>query len=155
MAAKKKAAKQAAKKKAAPARRKPVVRKQPETLRIKSLGVGLTLSDITRSLDFYTRILGFHPGDKWEKDGQLMGQEIKAGTTAFWINQDDWSKGRDRVKGVGMRLYCNTTQDVAMLAAGIKQRGGTLDHEPVKQSWGTMDFGVTDPDGYKITIQSM
>ena len=43
----------------------------------------------------------------------------------FMIGQDDWKKGRDRVKGEGFRLYCQTTQDVDRLAEGIKARGGT------------------------------
>jgi uncharacterized glyoxalase superfamily protein PhnB len=68
------------------------------------------------------------------------------------IGQDDWQKGRDRKKGEGFRIYCTTTQDVDVLAAAIKKRGGRLDSEPVDQPWGSRDFSLTDPDGFKITI---
>lgn len=130
-------------------------RKQPENLRIRSIGPGLTVNDLQKSIDWYTKVLGFVAGERWEHDGKLMGIELKAGASAVWLNQDDWAKGRDRVKGVGVRLYCNTAQDVTMVANGIKQRRGTLDHEPQKRSWGGTDFGITDPDGYRITIQNL
>jgi uncharacterized glyoxalase superfamily protein PhnB len=41
---------------------------------------------------------------------------------------------------------------VDKLAALIKARGGRLTHEPEDQPWGERDFGVLDPDGFKITI---
>jgi uncharacterized glyoxalase superfamily protein PhnB len=129
-------------------------RTQPESLRLRSLSVGFTVNDLPRSLAFYTRILGFVAGEKWEQDGKLMGMEFKAGQATIWLNQDDFAKGRDRVKGIGVRLYCNTAQDVDTIAAGIKKRGGTLDHEPETHPWGGRDFGLTDPDGYKITFHT-
>jgi len=68
------------------------------------------------------------------------------------IGQDDWQKGRDRRKGEGFRIYCGTKQDVDALAAAIKARGGMLDTEPTDQPWGSRDFSISDPDGFKITI---
>lgn len=154
MAARKKAAPKAAKKKttAKPDPRH-TPRKQPETLRLRSVSAGLTVNDIQRSVDFYTRVLGFTAGDKWEDGGKLMGLELKAGYSTIWINQDDFAKGTGRVKGVGVRLYLNTAQDIDSLASSIKKRGGTLDHDP-QDRYGSRDFGLTDPDGYKVTIQS-
>ncbi|MDO8666228.1 MAG: VOC family protein [Gemmatimonadales bacterium] len=151
-AKKKKAAKKTARKPAAKKRSALKKRKKPETLSGRSIAPGLTVSDIQRSLAWYRDVLGLVVGQKWEDGGSLMGVEMKAGTTAFWLGQDDWKKGRDRKKGEGVRLYCTTAQDLDMLATGIKQRGGVLDHDPKTQSWGTRDFGLTDPDGYKITI---
>jgi uncharacterized glyoxalase superfamily protein PhnB len=68
------------------------------------------------------------------------------------LGQDDWKKGRDRAKGQGVRLYCETTQDVDALARQIRERGGKLDSEPADQPWGSRDFSLSDPDGFKITI---
>lgn len=152
MAAKKKQAARKAAKKTARAVPQHTPRKQPETLRLRGLSAGMTVNDITRSIDFYTRVLGFVAGERWEKDGQLLGIELQAGSAAVWLNQDDFAKGKDRLKGVGMRLYFNTAQDIDTLAAAVKKRGGTLDHEPGSNPWGR-DFGLTDPDGYKITFQ--
>ncbi len=81
-----------------------------------------------------------------------MGVSLKAGDVTFMIGQDDWKKGRDRKKGEGFRLYCTTKRDVDALARGIKARGGRLDSEPTDSPWGSRDFSLTDPDGFKITI---
>ncbi|MFI5207761.1 MAG: VOC family protein [Gemmatimonadales bacterium] len=156
-ARKKKAAKKAVTKR--PAKRKKAARagdrrskaKAP-TLRLRSAIPGFTVNDLQRSLAFYRDVLGFHAGEPWIDGGKLMGIEMKAGTVAFYLGQDDFKKGRDRVKGVGLRIYCATTEDVDALAARIKARGGVLDHDPQTQPWGSRDFGITDPDGYKITI---
>jgi uncharacterized glyoxalase superfamily protein PhnB len=130
-------------------------RRQPETLRLRSIQPGFTVNDIEKSVKWYTDVLGFVMKEPWMNEGRMMGAQIRAGASSLYLGQDDFKKGRDRIKGVGVRLYCDTAQDLDKLAAGIKQRGGTLDHEPVTQSWGTRDFGITDPDGYRITISSI
>ena len=140
-----------------PARRTPAKkpRKQPESLRFASVAPSFTVNDLSRSLTWYRDVIGFQMGDKWERDGKLEGAELKAGTVVFILNQDDFSKGRDRVKGEGFRLYCRTRQDINALAAAIKARGGALASEPTDRPWGTRDFSLTDPDGYRFSITTM
>jgi uncharacterized glyoxalase superfamily protein PhnB len=150
----KKAVKKTAKKAVQATTRKIKPRKQPETLRIRSVAPGYSVNDLARSIHFYEHILGFVVVDRWIRDGKLMGVELRAGGTTFMIGQDDFKKGKDRAKGVGFRIYCTTVQDIDQLAKGIRSRGGVLDHEPQTQPWGTRDFGVTDPDGFKVTISS-
>jgi uncharacterized glyoxalase superfamily protein PhnB len=160
MATRKKKAKTAKKRTAAVARRKPAarrnaarpVRTQPETLRLRGAAPSFTVSDVGRSLAWYRDVLGFVVGERWESDGKLAGVEMVAGSVTFMLGQDDWKKGRDRVKGEGFRIYCNTVQDVDALAKRIKAHGGTLAQEPADQPWGSRDFSVVDPDGFKITI---
>jgi uncharacterized glyoxalase superfamily protein PhnB len=157
-ARKKKAAKKAVKKAVKKTARKKTAKKthlsrrKPETLRLRAVQPGFTVNDVQASFDWYTGVLGFVLGEPWKADGKLVGGEIKAGTATLYIGQDDFKKGRDRVKGVGVRLYCETTQDIDELARNIKAKGGVLDHDPVTQPWGSRDFGITDPDGYRITI---
>jgi len=127
-------------------------RSQPETLRLRASNPGYTVNDITKSMDWYQRVLGCVVVDRWEREGKLMGATLRAGAVEFYLGQDDWRKGRDRQKGEGFRLYCVTAQDVEALAATIKARGGTLLHEPQTEPWGERDFAVADPDGFKITI---
>jgi uncharacterized glyoxalase superfamily protein PhnB len=165
MATKKKPAKKAVRKVAAtkkvPAKRaaaratsEPLSRrrKHPETLRLRNVSVGLTVNDLARSLAWYRDILGFVVTDEWRVEGELRGVEMRAGSVEIFLGQDDWKKGRDRVKGEGIRLYGRTVQDLDRLAAAIKARGGVLAHEPRTQPWGERDFGLVDPDGFKITI---
>jgi lactoylglutathione lyase len=126
--------------------------KDEKTLRLTSTSPSLTVNDVHKSLAWYRDVLGFTPGERWEHEGKLLGVEMNAGAASFMIGQDDWKKGRDRVKGAGVRFYCSTDQDIDRLASRIKANGGTLAQEPKDQPWGTRDFSIDDPDGYKITI---
>ena len=150
-AAPKKAARAAAAKPEAPARKfKP--RAQPESLRLRGAMPSLTVDDLAKSLAFYKDGLGFVISDTWKKDGQVLGYMLKAGECELGIGQDDWEKGRDRVKGIGYRLYYETTQDVDAIAARVKKAGYALAEEVTDQEWGSRSFAVVDPDGFKISI---
>jgi lactoylglutathione lyase len=129
-------------------------RHQPENLRLRSAGPSFTVGDIQKSLAFYRDVLGFTPKERWEEDGALRGVEMVAGKVSFWLGQDDWKKGRDRVKGQGFRMYCETSQDVDGIAQRIRDAGGTLLEEPKDEPWGGRAFAVVDPDGFAITVAS-
>ena len=154
MAVKKKTSK-AASRKSAPKKTKPAPGKRAAKaggLKLGEASPSFTVNDLDRSLAWYRDVLGFSVDERWERDGKLMGVSLQAGDVTFMIGQDDWKKGRDRKKGEGFRLYCTTTQDVDALARRIQSRGGMLDQEPQDQPWGSRDFSLTDPDGFKITI---
>ena len=153
MAPKKKSAKRPAKRatKRAPAKRMPA-RRQPETLRLRGISLSLTANDLQRSIAFYRDVLGFMVGDEWRQKGVLTGVELHAGAVTFMLSQDDFAKGRDRIKGVGTRYYCSTIQDIDRLASQIQERGGVLDQEPKMTEWGSRVFMISDPDGYKLTF---
>jgi len=150
----KKTVKRAVKKAAAPRKRALRERRQPETLRLRSASPSFTVNDLQKSLAFYRDVLGFTEKERWERDGALHGVELVAGVVSIFLAQDDWQKGRDRVKGQGFRIYCDTARDIDTLARQIQERGGTLAEEPKDQPWGGRDFAVVDPDGFKITISS-
>ena len=127
-------------------------RKQPESLRLHSAGPSFTVDDLDKSLAFYRDVLGFTQKDQWMQDGVVTGVELVAGSVTFWLGQDDWKKGRGRVKGEGFRIYCGTTQDVDVLAARVRATGTSLADEPRDMEWGGRAFAVRDPDGFLITI---
>lgn len=141
------------KKKKAPPRPKLPARRQPETLRLRSLALSLTTTDLQRSIAFYRDVLGFVVGDEWRQKGVLTGVELHAGAVTFMLSQDDFAKGRDRLKGIGTRFYCTTAQDIDRFASQIKERGGVLDQEPRMMEWGSRVFMISDPDGFKLTFQ--
>lgn len=128
------------------------LRKKPESLRLRESSVSLTVNDLARSMSWYRDILGFTEGERWEDDGVLHGVQFKAGTVDLMLNQDDYERGRDRKKGIGVRLWFSTAQPLDALADAIRKRGGTLAHGPEEMPWGDRAFGVTDPDGYSITF---
>ncbi len=129
-------------------------RKQPETLRLRAVMPALTVDDIEKSLAWYRDVVGFTVADEMRREGKLAGAVLQAGEMRFLLGQDDFQKGRDRMKGVGFRLYCVTGQDVDTLAVEIQARGGELAQEPTDQPWGARDFAIVDPDGFKISIST-
>jgi uncharacterized glyoxalase superfamily protein PhnB len=145
-------AKSSAAKRGAAARKKSGPRTASGGLALRSVAPSFTVDDVQKSLAWYRDVLGFTVGDRWEQNGTLMGVEISAGAVVFMLTQDDWKKGRDRVKGEGFRLYCDTTQDVDRIAERIKAKGGVLAQEPRDEEWGSRALTVEDPDGFKITI---
>ena len=126
-------------------------RQQPESLRLRSVTPTFTVNDLQLSVAWYRDGLGFFVAERWEEGGRLQGVMLKAGTCEFGLSQDDFSKGRDRDKGLGFRLWCNTTQDIDAIAARLRSFGGTVVEEPGER-WDTYGFTAQDPDGFKITI---
>ena len=122
-------------------------------LQAKTITPSLTVDDLQRSIRFFEG-LGFVVDERWEDGGVLRGVMLKAGESRLGISQDDWQKGRDRQKGVGMRLFIDTTQDIDKLAASAKEAGIKLDQEP-HEMWGSRGFEVTEPSGFKLTITSV
>src|SRR5688572_9260140 len=126
---------------------------QQRTLHGKGVMPSLTVNDVQRSLEFFGN-LGFEVEDRWEQDGVLFGAMLKAGDARLGLSQDDGKKGRDRVKGVGLRLYIEAADDIDQLAARAKAKGIALASEPHDTDWGTRAFEVTEPSGFALTIAS-
>jgi lactoylglutathione lyase len=122
------------------------------TLQVRTLVPTLTVNDLKKSIQFYRDGLGFAVGEEMKDEGELKGVMIEAGGASLGLSQDDFGKGRDRVKGVGMRLYFQTDQDIEALAQQAKAAGITLDEGPGPLPWGPIGFTVTDPDGFKLTV---
>lgn len=127
-------------------------RRLPETLRLRSIAPSFTVNDLDASVAFYTGALGFFVSERWTNaEGRVTGVMLKAGGCEIGLSQDDWAKGRERQKGVGMRLWCETIQDVDALAARVASLGFALTEEPTEEM-GMRHFSVNDPDGFQITI---
>ena len=123
------------------------------TLQAKTISPTLTVNDLQQSVKFFEN-LGFAIEDRWEEQGKLLGVMLRAGDASIGLSQDDWKKGRDRQKGVGMRLFIGTKQNIDQIASRAKTAGVKLDSEPHDTEWKTRAFEVTEPSGFKITISS-
>src|SRR5260370_4504722 len=100
-------------------RRAPTPRQQPESFRARGLSTGLTVNDLQRSIAWYRDVLRFTVKDRWEDGGKLMGVELVAGSASVMLNQDDFAKGRDRQKGIGLQLALCTIPAIVTLAQQI------------------------------------
>jgi catechol 2,3-dioxygenase-like lactoylglutathione lyase family enzyme len=126
-------------------------RRQPESLRLRSIMPSYTVNDIQRSVAWYQDGLGFFVAERWEDGGELKGVMLKAGSCQLGLAQDDFKKGRDRKKGEGFRIWCDTAQNVDAIAARLRAFGGSIVEEPGNR-WDAYSFTAQDPDGFKITI---
>lgn len=126
---------------------------QNATLRGTSVTPSLTVNNLQQSLDFFAG-LGFEVEERWEENGSLLGAMLKAGDARLGLSQDDGKKGRDRIKGVGLRIYIEANDDIDQVAKRAKASGITLQAEPHDTEWGTRAFEVTEPSGFLLTIGS-
>ena len=125
-----------------------------EVVQISAIVTTLTVDDLQKSIAFY-EALGFAISERWEDKGTLLGVMMRSGKTEVGLNQDDWKKGRDRKKGIGVRLSISTTPGtVDEIAKRAKNAGITLKSEPHDTEWKSRAFEVADPSGYSLTIFS-
>ena len=124
-----------------------------QTLQISAIVPSLTVDDLQKSIAFY-EALGFTVDERWEDNGTLLGVMLRAGKSQIGLSQDDWKKGRDRKKGIGMRLFMSTTQNVDEIAVRARGAGIQLNSEPHDTEWRSRAFEVTDPSGFLLTISS-
>ena len=124
-----------------------------EALQVSTILPSFTVDDLQKSVAFY-EALGFTVDERWEDNGTLLGVMMRAGKHQIGLSQDDWKKGRDRKKGIGMRVYLSTTQNVDEIAARARSAGIKLTSEPHDTEWKSRAFEVTDPSGFLLTISS-
>ena len=124
-----------------------------EALQIGAIVPSFTVDDLQKSITFY-EALGFAIDERWEDNGTLLGVMMRAGKNQIGLSQDDWKKGHDRKKGIGMRLYMETTQNVDEIAGRAKSAGLKLNSEPHDTEWKSRAFEVSDPSGFLLTISS-
>jgi uncharacterized glyoxalase superfamily protein PhnB len=130
-----------------------IVATTQEALQVSTIVPILTVDDLQKSIKFY-EAFGFVVDERWEDNGTLLGVMMRAGRQELGLNQDDWKKGRDREKGVGMRVFMSTTQNVDGIAKRAKTAGISLTSDPHDTEWKSRAFEVTDPSGFLLTISS-
>lgn len=125
-----------------------------EAVQISAIVPTLTVDDLQKSIAFY-EALGFTIDERWEDKGTLLGVMMRTGKTQIGLNQDDWKKGRDRKKGMGVRLSISTTPGtVDEIAKRAKNAGIALTSDPHDTEWKSRAFEVVDPTGFLLTVFS-
>ena len=126
-----------------------------EAVQISAIVPTLTVDDLQKSITFY-EALGFAIEERWEDKGTLLGVMLRAGTAQIGLNQDDWKKGRDRQKGIGVRVSISTKTpgNVDEIARRARNAGITLKSDPHDTEWDSRAFEMSDPTGFLLTIFS-
>jgi uncharacterized glyoxalase superfamily protein PhnB len=124
-----------------------------ESVHISGIIPTLTVDDLQKSITFY-EALGFAIDERWEDQGTLVGVMMRAGKSQIGLNQDDWKKGRERTKGIGVRVSISTQGSVDEIANRAKKAGITLRSEPRDTEWNSRAFELVDPSGFLLTIFS-
>lgn len=121
-------------------------------LRALDFSASITASDLERSLRFYADGLGFIVDQRMEEEGRLTGVMMKAGLVTIGLSQDDFAKGKARVKGAGVGFHIVTEQELSALAKRVQAAGFPLENELAPMAWGPMGFTTRDPDGFRVTV---
>lgn len=133
-----------------------------ETRRNNTIAPSIRVRDIQRSLDFYTKTLGFQTTDKLtRRDGKIAHASVGFDSTLIMLSpieyvrtphtKEDFAKNK---LGVGVEFYLgmNDSKKLDEFFTEVKARGVTVVSEPKTEFWGDRIFTVKDPDGYALTF---
>ncbi|MFQ5653456.1 MAG: VOC family protein [Planctomycetota bacterium] len=137
------------------------------------LSVMFTSKDMKRSIAFYRDNLGFELKECWPDEGNpkwasmvLGGQTVMLGAamppekvgemcaddeaTALWLKSQA-EQFQENHPGAGVLLYVHV-EDVDAYHESIVSRDVQPATKPKSQFYGIRDFGVDDPDGYRLAF---
>jgi len=125
---------------------------------ITSIGhIAITVSNMTKSLEFYTNILGFKKVfDIPDEKGRPWIEYLSVGNGQFVeLFHPAAESAADGVKRAGVNHLCFLVDDIQKTAADIQKRGGVLDR-PIKTGRdGNHQCWVVDPDGVRIEMMQI
>ena len=137
------------------------------------LSVMFTCKDMKKSLAFYRDRLGFQLEQSWPDadapqwanlmlDGQsvMLGAAMSPDQVGQSCHGDEaemrWWKEQSQAfqqnrSGVGVMIYVQV-KDVDRYHADVSKRGAKPETAPKTQFYGIRDFGLSDPDGYRLVF---
>ena len=133
-----------------------------EARRNTTIAPSIRVKDMQKSLDFYTKTLGFQTTDKLtRRDGRIAHASVGFDSPLLMLSpveyvrtpqtKDDLAKNKLGV-GVQFCIGMNGTKKLDAFFTEVKAKGITVINEPKTEFWGDRIFTVKDPDGYAITF---
>ena len=113
------------------------------------------VTDITTSIDFYVKGLGFEIKNSWTTGGKMRWCWLEVGDAAIML-QEFLTDGQNpivskRQLGEGVEIFF-ICQDSLKIYDQIKERGLSASEPFVGNNMWVV--GLRDPDGYKISFES-
>ncbi len=133
-----------------------------EARRNNTIAPSIRVKDMQKSLDFYTKTLGFQATDKLtRKDGKVAHASVGFDSALLMLSPVEYVRTpqtkEDLAKnklGVGVEFYIgiNGSKKLDEFFTEVKAKGITVINEPKTELWGDRIFTVRDPDGYALTF---
>jgi lactoylglutathione lyase len=119
------------------------------------VGTGYHVTDLARSLDFYTRVLGLVETTRYEFPGVtevlLKYEDALAAPAVVLVHRDDAPGPFDHGNAYGRLIV--TVPDVTSLCEQVRAEGLDIEMEPFAlEDQGLVIAMVKDPDGFAIEL---
>ena len=122
----------------------------------------LRVKDIQKSLDFYTKTLGFQTSGRiTRRNGKIAHVSVGFGSPLLMLSPMEyvrtWRTKENLLKkmvGVGVEfyMYVDAPKTVDGYFKELKAKGVAVINDPKTEFWGDRIFSVSDPDGYVLTF---
>lgn len=133
-----------------------------DTRKNSKIAPSIRVTDMEKSLDFYTKKLGFQATDKMTlKDGKVAMATVGFDSPLLMLapvayvrtpqTKEDLTKNKLGV-GVDFHIGMNGSKKLDEFFAEVKSKGITVVSEPKTEFWGDRVFTLKDPDGYHLTF---
>ena len=126
----------------------------------KELVPELIVDDVSRSIQFYKDMLGFEVSQQAPEKGAPTWAEIVNGPARFMLQ--NWKETLNEMPRLSERprggitifvLRLDTQDKVREIAKSLSNRTNVV--LPLRETdYGTVEFGITDPDGYVILFSA-
>jgi PhnB protein len=123
-----------------------------------SVAPQLTVDDVSKSMEYYERVLGFTKGLALKgEDGAVGHGEVTLGDVTIMFaaanaeNAATEALARGAPKGLGVLLYFNLgDDDIDGYYDNAKKAGAKITDAIDDRYWGDRTFMLEDPDGYVL-----
>jgi catechol 2,3-dioxygenase-like lactoylglutathione lyase family enzyme len=111
-------------------------------MKIESVIPILYSDDVQRSIEFYTRVLGFAEHWTWDET-PTFGGVVNGSSTIFFCKGDQGHKGT---------WLAINVDNVDEFYEGIKNKGVEISGPPEDKPWFMREMVVKDPDGHILRV---